>query len=169
MHDKAFQWVQCVAWSCPRPLASVLELGSLEVNGSVKEIFTAAKPDVGGIYIGVDLQSGPGVHIVGDAATVDLGRQFDAVVCCEVLEHATNPVGIVRNGLRHLGPQGVFIMTAAGPEREPHSVDGGPLKPGEHYQAITRAIVTSGLHGFAGRVLIDEFSVSGDIRAVVWR
>ena len=42
--------------------ASVLEIGSYDVNGTVRKLFAAA-----GHYVGVDLVEGPGVDVVGSA------------------------------------------------------------------------------------------------------
>src|SRR5678809_1536471 len=50
------------------------------------------------------------------------------VLCCETLEHAACAEAICRNAYRMLAPGGVFVVTAAGEGRDPHSaVDGGPL------------------------------------------
>jgi len=43
----------------------------------------------------------------------------------------------VLQAFRMLEPGGMFVMTAAGPGRAPHSaVDGKGLQPGEHYANI---------------------------------
>ena len=63
---------------------SVLEIGSLDINGSVRPLFAGAAT-----YHGLDLVAGDGVDEVADAATWDPGdRRFDLVVSAEVLEHA---------------------------------------------------------------------------------
>ena len=60
--------------------ARVLEVGSLNINGSVRQFFTNCD------YVGVDLSSGKGVDLVGAAHTLDLGK-FDTTISCECFEH----------------------------------------------------------------------------------
>jgi hypothetical protein len=94
MHSEAYNYVKQFAEG--RQFSRVLEFGSLDINGSVRDLFNAD------IYLGVDLQGGPGVDIVADAMFFDHPIKFDCVVCCEVLEHA-----------KYLGPNH--------PERSPQS------------------------------------------------
>jgi hypothetical protein len=67
--------------------SSVLEVGSLNVNGSVRGLFD------GVAYTGIDMQEGPGVDVVMNAH--DLGakwdREFDLIICTEMLEHDNRP------------------------------------------------------------------------------
>lgn len=132
MHPTAFEFVRRTAWSLP-PLGRVLEFGSREINGSVREIFTASTR-----YHGVDAVEGAGVEQVGDAASVViLPGTWDAVLCCEVFEHTISGLEICQNAYRHLRRGGVFVATCAGLDRAPHSVDGGPLVPGEYYCGVS--------------------------------
>jgi len=164
VHETAFNFVRQTAWRLP-PLYRVLELGSRTINGTVKEIFTVARK-----YVGVDLVEGPGVDIVADAADpAPLARlaPFDAVVCCEVFEHAQNSADICRNAALQLRPYGVFIVTCAGPERAPHSCEGGPLWPEEYYQGVDGATLRRWLTDAGFRfALVDDFSNPGDTYAV---
>lgn len=61
----------------------VLEVGSLNVNGSVRDF---AEP-LAGMYFGIDIVSGPGVDLVQDATAMS-GDGWGLVVCTEMLEHA---------------------------------------------------------------------------------
>jgi hypothetical protein len=62
--------------------ASVLEVGSLNINGSVRQFFTNCD------YVGVDLCEGSGVDIVGHVHTLPLAENsFDTVISCECFEH----------------------------------------------------------------------------------
>ena len=84
MHDSVMAFV---AEALPPPLvrgARVLEVGSLDVNGSVRSILQP----LAATYVGIDIRPGPGVDVVCDAARAgDLGT-FDVVVSTEMLEHA---------------------------------------------------------------------------------
>lgn len=69
----------------------VLEVGSLNVNGSYRALF---EPDAD--YTGVDLESGPGVDVVGNivklvTVTRDRFADFDLVISGQALEHDPAP------------------------------------------------------------------------------
>jgi hypothetical protein len=60
MHDEAFAFVHKVAVMLPGYFLrkKVLEVGSLDINGSVRPLFTDCD------YMGIDLGDGPGVDQV---------------------------------------------------------------------------------------------------------
>lgn len=126
MHASAYDFV--AKWARRLgPRKRVLELGSRDVNGSVRGLFPGA------FYLGVDSRPGPGVDLVADAAKYETEELFDLVVSTEVLEHAADAQGICDTAYDALVPGGVFLVTAAGPNRGPHGVDGGPV--GREYYA----------------------------------
>lgn len=111
----------------------VLEIGSLDINGSIKSIFTPFASD----YVGIDVQEGPGVDIVADATTYVLDEAFDIIVCCEVFEHLENWKEVVYNSFINLKSGGIFIGTCAGEGRPPHSaIDEKPIRSHEYYQNV---------------------------------
>ena len=60
----------------------VLEIGSLNINGSVRQFFTDCD------YLGVDLGPGADVDLVCNGHEVLFAdRSFDTVISCECLEH----------------------------------------------------------------------------------
>lgn len=130
MHAEAWDFVRRVAQSLP-PIHTVVEFGSRIVNGSVREIFTDQK-----VWVGIDLVAGEGVDWVGDVTEYQSPFQFDAVVCCEMLEHAPNPAKVFEAAFRLLRPGGVLILTCAGFGREAHSCDGGEWNDDEPYNYI---------------------------------
>ena len=170
MHEGAFRFVSRVAMQL-EPRLSVVELGSRTVagpwpySGPVRHLFPGAE------YVGVDLTAGPNVDAVGNAATwqPEPFRPVDTVVCTETLEHAPEADQICHNAWRLLQPSGVFVVTAAGVGRAPHSgIDGGPLRDGEYYHNINREELRAWLAPF-GCTLIDSFSGIGDIYAIAVR
>jgi len=60
---------------------SVLEVGSFNVNGSVREYFKSTK------YIGIDWRAGPGVDQVCFAHEMNFPEKFDTVISASMLEH----------------------------------------------------------------------------------
>jgi O-antigen biosynthesis protein len=106
----------------------VLEVGSRDVNGTARGVFAREGVE----YVGVDLQAGIGVDVVGDACKImdwwllsPFGFSlFDLAICAETLEHCADPLGIVKRMRLLLNPGGFLILTSPGqtfPEhRFPH-------------------------------------------------
>jgi SAM-dependent methyltransferase len=154
MHDAVVDYVKANT-----PTGSVLEFGSRNVNGTLREVVTATR------YIGVDCRDGDGVDIVADAATVDVGETFDVVLCTEVFEHVEDDAAqsIIDNAYRHLDPGGTFVATMAGVGRHPHSaIEAIALQPGEFYRNITIDLLDAWLTT-AGFV---DFSIDVDGRDI---
>lgn len=61
---------------------SVLEIGSLNINGTVRDFFDAKE------YVGVDVADGPGVDVVAQGQDLDYAdKSFDVAVSAECFEH----------------------------------------------------------------------------------
>lgn len=60
----------------------IVELGSLDVNGSPRSIFTGDH-----VYKGVDMREGAGVDIVANFHHLSIVERADAVLCIDTLEH----------------------------------------------------------------------------------
>ena len=158
MHPQAASFVALTAHRLG-PFGSVLELGGRDVNGSVRQFFPGAR------YVSVDIVPGPGVDVVADATMFRPDDRFDAVVCCEVLEHVPDPDGFVATAWGSLRPGGLFLVTAACPPRVAHSaVDGGPLRAGEFYKNVEETVLASWLVGWKDAEI--EVHDRGDIYAL---
>lgn len=157
MHAEALSYI---AAHIPVGVRSVLEFGSRNINGTVRDLVPTVER-----YVGVDVMAGPGVDIVCDAGVVLVmddeetpldfkARLFDVVVCAEVFEHATDKAcqAMCANAWRHLKDGGTFVATMAGPGRLAHSaVDGGMVRPGEFYRNVLAETLSRWLEaaGFA--------------------
>jgi SAM-dependent methyltransferase len=89
----------------------VLEVGSLDVNGSVRGDITALGPAE---YVGIDIRPGPGVDVLCDAADLvaRFGENaFDVVVSTELLEHARDWRRVISNIKRVTRPDGVMVVS----------------------------------------------------------
>lgn len=160
MHTAALTYV---AQHLPSGALRVLEFGSRNVNGSVREIINDPIR-----YVGVDIAPGDGVDVVADAATVNVPGVFDVVVCCEVFEHADDSTcaKMIASAYRHLVAGGKLIATMAGPGRPEHSaLDGGRLRPDEFYRNVDVTLLSTWLEA-AGFSSYDTDQTSDDVRCV---
>lgn len=159
MHKEAYDWMrQTLAYLPDRK--SVLEIGSKDVNGSIRPLFDKVTN-----YVGIDLVEGRSVDIVADAATFRIDAQFDTVVCMEVLEHTDKGREICRTAHHHLLPNGIFLVTAATGIRAPHSaIDGQELREGEYYQNVKYSDLSFWLSDFKRRRITKK--QWGDIYAI---
>ena len=148
MHTEAFEFVMETLVQLPRR-TRVVEFGARDFNGSIRPLFAAADE-----YTSVDILPGPNVDVVIDAAEYTPPRAPDTVVCCEVLEHASNAPRIVENALRILEPGGVLLLTCATDPRAPHSgIDGAMVRPGEYYANVSPDDLVEWLAGADVRIL----------------
>ena len=122
MHDGVLIFVNEVKNRFPNKFTGVrvLELGSLDINGSVRTFFDFCE------YVGVDWRKGPSVDIVNFAHELDYPNEtFDTVISTEMFEHDKFAELSFINGLRMLKKGGLFVFTCANPNRLPHLIEAG--------------------------------------------
>jgi predicted SAM-dependent methyltransferase len=99
------------------PFKNVLELGSLDVNGTARDAFKNVEN-----YTGMDMREGPGVDYVMSVS--DIGERFfyswkelfDCVIATSFFEHDKefwHTLSVVRNLLR---PSGYLLLTVPTPD-----------------------------------------------------
>jgi len=123
MHQSVMKYFESVKQRYPEKFRSsmrVLEMGSFNVNGSVRALF---EPGVD--YTGIDARPGPGVDLVCVAHQYD-GPKVDIVVSTEMLEHDPYWKKSIYNAMRLLHPSGIFAFTCAAPNRQPHELEMSP-------------------------------------------
>lgn len=118
MTPEVMEWVaKVVAAEDLAGAPRVLEVGSFDVNGSVRPLFGNRGPREG--YFGIDGRMGPGVDVIWDIETGPLSligaAPFDVVVSTEMLEHTPHPWRAVENMAASLTPRGWLILTTRGP------------------------------------------------------
>lgn len=161
MHRKAFMATEKMVARIPEGFiaaADVVELGSCNVNGTIRPLFREARS-----YLGVDVRPGPDVDLVDDATYHGADASYDIVVSCEMLEHAPHPKAIIRNCYRILRPGGYLLLTAASEHRAPHGNDGMEVHEGEHYGGIRRDDLEVWASGFFAEVTVSEDVKAGDV------
>lgn len=133
----------------------VLEVGSYDVNGSVRPILGAHDPMS---YIGVDISDGPGVDVVANVGDLPgmYPDGFDTVVTTEMLEHVEDwraamyaLAALVKTG-GHL----VLSTRSPGFPYHPYPIDCWRYPP-----PLMREILTA--LGFKVSVCIDDWEQSG--------
>lgn len=167
MHQAAYDFVASVIAANDR-LEHVIELGSRDMNGSVRPLFVDAAT-----YVGIDVVAGAGVDEVVSVDEMDTWtprRLAAAVVCCEVLEHVEDFASVLAAAHRALDDGGLLIVTAAGPGRRPHSGITGRrhLQPGEYYGNVDPAELAAKLAD-VGFESIDVTVALNDVRATARR
>lgn len=115
MHDSVLAFARRVLRPEEIVGRRVLEIGSYNVNGSIRQVVEPMLPD---LYVGLDAMAGPGVDVVMDVsrAVWHFGpSQFDVVLCCEMLEHCARWPIAIEVIKRLLAPRGLAILTTRGP------------------------------------------------------
>lgn len=93
----------------------VIDVGSFDVNGSLRTVFP--------VTVGVDMREGPGVDQVCDV--VDLMttfglESFDCVCSADALEHMVDWKMAMENMWGILKPNGILFLTMANPKKGRH-------------------------------------------------
>jgi len=90
---------------------SIIEIGSFDINGSLRQIIEPLKPIT---YVGVDIAPGPGVDVVCNAEqllNIFEFNSFDTLVSTEVLEHVKDWKRVVSNFKHLVRPNGILLIT----------------------------------------------------------
>ena len=116
-HPQQLQFIRTVSqhlsadWTGKR----ILEIGSYDVNGSVRQYFENSS------YLGVDLTEGPGVDIVCESSELDQpDGAFDLCISCECFEHNPKWLETFLNMHRMTRKGGSVIFTCATTGRLEH-------------------------------------------------
>lgn len=100
-------WVQAAFPTCFRD-SKVLEVGSLDLNGSVRRFFERCD------YTGLDVGPGPGVDVVcGGQDYRAPDGSFDVTCSFEAMEHNPYWVETFNNMIRLTRPGGLVVMSCA--------------------------------------------------------
>lgn len=95
--------------------AKILEVGSYDVNGTIRKFFKNSD------YTGVDLTEGPGVDIVIEGSLIDhKNESYDITLSCECFEHNPHWRETLLNMIRMTKKGGFVIFTCATKGRIEH-------------------------------------------------
>jgi SAM-dependent methyltransferase len=111
--------------------AKVLELGSLDINGSCRDHFTECD------YTGIDIVAGNCVDLVVAAKdTVFLPEQFDTVISFSMVEHDPTWAESIAHNMQWLKCGGLFAMCWGGEGNKWHGPEPWKLVPVADMKAL---------------------------------
>jgi len=93
---------------------NVIDFGSRNINGSLKELFEVSN------YIGIDIHEGDNVDIVCRAKDFTAVHEIDTVVSASMLEHDEDWLESLLNMYKQLKKGGLMVVSAAGPGFQEH-------------------------------------------------
>jgi SAM-dependent methyltransferase len=116
-HSQQAEFFSLVARFYPSQFheAKVLEVGALDINGSVRPLFERCE------YVGVDLDLGAGVDVVSPGQLLDFPTfRFDTSISAECFEHNPFWSETVANMFRMTRPGGLVTLSCATIGRKEH-------------------------------------------------
>ena len=142
-HYQQLQFVEMAAKHMASDWAGlrVLEIGSADVNGSIRRFFP------GSDYTGVDLSAGPGVDIIASGHELALPDQHvDLAISCECFEHNPLWCETFANMHRMTAGGGIVVVTCASRGRaehgttrtRPYESPGSQLRGWDYYRNLNR-------------------------------
>lgn len=122
MHESVDRFIEEQVAELGLADSAVLEVGSLDLNGSIRHHFV-------GQYVGLDIVAGPGVDQVYDGEAIPfISSSVPTVVCAETLEHAAEFWYLSAEIVRVLAHGGWLLLTTRANGFPDHAVpheDGG--------------------------------------------
>lgn len=129
---------------------SVLEVGSYDVNGGIRNFFET------GDYIGCDLTEGPGVDVVCSGHELAYpDNTFDLAISAEAFEHNPYWVETLRNMWRMTKPGGIVCVTCASTGRLEHGTTRTEVSDSPGTQAVNI--------NYYHNISVDEFKANADL------
>ena len=120
-HEAQREFIQaCIGRFSPavNDSSSILEVGSQNINGSIRDYFPDASSRT---WLGLDVGNGKGVDFVIPGELIQLPDGWaDISFSTECFEHAKNWKQIFLNMIRCTRPNGLIVLTIAGLGRSAH-------------------------------------------------
>ena len=154
-HKQQLDFVEALRETFPDSFKNkkVLEVGSLNINGTVRIFFDNCD------YLGVDVGEGDGVDLVCKGEELDHpDNTYDTVVSTECFEHTPAWLEIFKNMTRMAKPGGLVFFTCASTGRAEHGTtrtkpEDAPLLNWDYYRNLAE-------EDFVGALSLDDmFSV----------
>lgn len=156
MHDEVRSYVSTVKHKHPRFFFGrrVLEVGSLDINGSVRDYFK------GGEFTSIDIGEGPGVDRVIAVHNMRERARYDVVISTGMLEHDKHWEKSLEAMYRLLIPRGLLLLTCAGPDFSEHGTTRTNPADSPFTTDYYRNISVEDFEGVLGRDLFSGYTLS---------
>lgn len=161
MHDEIQSYVERVKKKHPRffVLKRVLDVGSLDINGSTRKHFRKCE------YTGIDVGEGPGVDRVIEVHKLRGEAKYDVVISTSMLEHDRHWERSLAAMYRLLVPRGLLLLTCAGPDFHEHGTTRSNPLDSPFTNDWYRNISTEDFERVLGRELFASYELSYGMRA----
>ena len=122
MHLTCMKWLEHCERKYPEHFnnCSVAEMGSMNINGSVRDYFACCE------YVGVDWEPGPCVDLVSLVHEVKFEEKFKTVISCSMLEHDPYWEKSLVKMIDLLADDGALFLGWGGIGNIPHCLDSAP-------------------------------------------
>ena len=126
----------------------ILEIGSLDVNGTIRDLFPGTD------YTGIDIRPGPGVDQVMSGANLEFpDNSFDGVLYLETMEHDKTFWLTLSEIARVLKEGGRLVITTRGIGYPLHNY------PGDYFRFTEQ--VFEEMEGYQDKVIVSDPQASG--------
>lgn len=149
MRSDVLEWGRSVLTAEVVEDKRVLEVGSMNVNGSLRTYVESLKPEY---YVGIDIAMGPGVDRVLNVNRLIEAygkKKWDLVICTEMLEHCSEWQGAVYEMKESLDVGGSLLITTVGPGFPNHDW------PGDYWR-FTQVVMEEALIDLNAQIYIKD-------------
>lgn len=167
MHPEIDHFILSVKKKYPNYFDSkkVLEVGSQNINGSVRSHFTNCE------YLGIDLGQAPGVDMVIDINEYRVANTYDVVISSEMLEHCKEWEKALTQMYENTKIGGMFILTCASNNRQEHGTHNHSSQDSKFTLDHYRNISPEDFESILPQQLFTEYSLGlyrGDCDLYFW-
>jgi SAM-dependent methyltransferase len=131
---------------------SVLDIGSLDINGNNRYLFTDYT------YTGIDVGPGKNVDIVSKGHEFKSEHQFDVVISTECFEHDQHWRLTLQNAVSLTKPGGLFMFTCATTGRHEH----GTSRTTPQDAPLSHGIFNDYYHNLTSDEIEDAIDIPGE-------
>ena len=146
-HREQREWCELVKYAHDEFFVgtSVLDIGSLDINGNNRYLFEQCN------YTGIDIGDGPNVDVVCSGHLFKSDDLFDVVVSTECFEHDEHWQQTLKNVINNLLKDGgLFLFSCAAPGRPEHGTKRTSPKDSpftnDYYRNLSEADIRSVLN-----------------------
>ena len=135
----------------------ILEFGSYNINGTIKDYFNKSKN-----YVGIDWREGPCVDVVGLAHEIKFDYKARAVFSASMLEHDPFWRKSLKNMINHLTDDGILVLTWGSAKNDIHCL---PEAPDGKFHSLKAELVMNFLteNGFTIHTAVYDGNLSNII------